>query len=133
MDSRTRFKTLVVLFTASTVLTGGAAALGWWLQGWLGLIAGVLVAGVLGDIPIAISLNRQRRLVGPEALVGRDAVVERAFVNGLGQVRLDGAIWKARLSCTHSPSPGERVRVESVDSAVLTVGPAEPESRNDRA
>jgi membrane-bound serine protease (ClpP class) len=71
-----------------------------------------------------------RRLVvrsGPRALLGRVGTV-RAVPAPLGQVQLDGALWRARLWELEEDVPvavGTPVVVEHVDGLTLTVRPAE--------
>jgi membrane-bound serine protease (ClpP class) len=71
-----------------------------------------------------------RRLVvrsGPRALVGRVATV-RTVPAPVGQVQLDGALWRARLWGLEGDEPveeGSAVVVERVDGLTLTVRPAE--------
>jgi membrane protein implicated in regulation of membrane protease activity len=54
------------------------------------------------------SVRGYRRAVGPETLVGREAVVISSC-RPVGQVRIDGEIWSAQ--CDDGASPGEAVRV----------------------
>ena len=62
---------------------------------------------------------------GWEELIGRDAEVRDAL-NPLGQVWIEGALWKARAADGDAPIPiGNRVRVESVDGLTLIVSPAD--------
>lgn len=90
-------------------------------------------AGVVGAAFLWLVLRKAlaaRRVAvrsGPERLVGRVGVV-RAVPDPVGQVFLDGALWRARcwgfeedraLSC------GDPIVVERVDGLTLTVRPAE--------
>jgi membrane-bound ClpP family serine protease len=65
---------------------------------------------------------------GPRALVGRVATV-RSVPAPVGQVRLDGELWRARLWELEEEgvpvAEGSAVVVESVDGLTLTVRPAE--------
>jgi membrane-bound serine protease (ClpP class) len=61
---------------------------------------------------------------GWEELVGKDAEV-RDPLNPVGQIYIEGALWKARVPDGEPPiSIGNRVRVESVDGLTLIVRPA---------
>jgi membrane-bound serine protease (ClpP class) len=59
---------------------------------------------------------------GWEELIGRDAEV-REPLNPVGQIRLDGALWKARVGGEGSVATGNRVKIESVDGLTLLVSP----------
>ncbi len=62
--------------------------------------------------------RRHRARVGVETLVGETAeVVTRCAP--LGQVRLQGEIWRAR--CEEGADPGEQVRVLSLEELTLVV------------
>jgi membrane-bound serine protease (ClpP class) len=70
-----------------------------------------LVTAVLGIGELFLwnrTTRRYRRAVGPETLIGREAVVVTECRPD-GQVRIDGEIWAAR--CEDGASPGETVRV----------------------
>jgi membrane protein implicated in regulation of membrane protease activity len=64
-------------------------------------------------------LSRRGKVkMGPETLVGAVAeVVTRCAP--LGQVRLEGELWRAR--CADGAEPGERVRVQALDGLTLVV------------
>jgi membrane-bound serine protease (ClpP class) len=99
-----------------------------------GAIAGAAVA--VGAIALALALLvvvkslAARRLVvrsGSRALVGRLGTV-RSVPAPLGQVQLDGALWRARAWGLEGDGPlaeGSPVVVERVDGLTLTVRPAE--------
>lgn len=93
-----------------------------WVPGPLG-IALIVVGGLveIGEAFVWWHWSRRRRAaVGPEALVGRRAVV----VLGCwpeGQVRLDGELWSAR--CDPGADPDEKVVVEAVEGLTLVVAP----------
>ena len=62
---------------------------------------------------------------GWEELIGHDAEV-RETIDPLGQVWIEGALWKARAAGDDGPfAIGNRVRVESVDGLTLIVRPAD--------
>ena len=59
---------------------------------------------------------------GPDALVGRKAVVVSAVDASGGQVRLGGDVWSARSFDDHRPiSPGESVTVVEIAGATAVV------------
>jgi membrane-bound serine protease (ClpP class) len=60
---------------------------------------------------------------GWEELIGREAEV-REPLDPVGQVWVEGALWKARVADEGAPvSPGTRVLVEKLDGLTLTVTP----------
>ena len=115
--------------TAGVVLVlSGAGAAGAAVVG-----AGVtvaLVALVLAWLLLVKSLTARRLTVrsGPRTLAGRVATV-RTVPAPVGQVHLDGALWRARmweLETEGVPvAEGSAVVVESIDGLTLTVRPAE--------
>ena len=87
--------------------------------GVLSLIAAV----VIGRKVLTAHLDEPVR-TGWEELVGMDAEV-RAPLNPVGQIYLEGALWKARVPDGDPQiGIGNRVRVESVDGLTLIVRPA---------
>ena len=76
----------------------------------------------------SLAARRLRVRSGPQALAGRVATV-RAVPTPVGQVQLDGALWRARmwdLEGEGEPvAEGSPVVVESIDGLTLTVRPAE--------
>ena len=94
----------------------------------VGLAAGV-VATVYAWIVVQKALAVSRRAVrsGAEGLIGRVGEV-RATPAPLGQVFLDGALWRARMWAWDEDAPPERgdpIVVERVDGLTLTVRRAE--------
>jgi membrane-bound serine protease (ClpP class) len=93
-----------------------------------GLVAGA-VAGVYALLVVrkALAVSRTRVRSGAEGLIGRVGEV-RAAPAPLGQVFLDGALWRARLSQLEEdvvPQRGDPIVVERVDGLTLTVRRAE--------
>ena len=85
------------------------------------LVVGVAVGlGALWSIAIgkAWQVRRSPVTVGPEQIAGALGEVRR---NGL--VFVNGELWEARTAGGEALTPGERVRVESLDGLVLTVKP----------
>jgi membrane-bound serine protease (ClpP class) len=60
---------------------------------------------------------------GPEELVG-DLGTVRVALDPLGQVFVEGALWRARTIAGARVERGERVRVDAVEGLTLTVSPA---------
>ena len=55
-------------------------------------------------------------------IIGKTAVVtERIEENGYGRVKIDGDDWKAQTADGASAEVGEKVRIESFESIILTV------------
>jgi membrane-bound ClpP family serine protease len=118
-----------VALTAGVVLAlSGAGA-----AGGAVIAAGVTVA--LAGLALAWLLMLKslaaRRLAvhsGARALIGRVATV-RTVPAPVGQVFLDGALWRARMWDLEGqgvpPAEGSAVVVESIDGLTLTVRPAE--------
>lgn len=71
-------------------------------------------------VRLAWRAQRNKQLLGPEALVGAEAIVQQPIAPR-GQVLVHGELWMAE-----SPSPvaaGERVRVRAVQGLTLLVDP----------
>lgn len=93
-----------------------------------GLVAGA-VAAVYAWVVLRKALAVSRRAVrsGAEGLIGKVGEV-RAAPAPVGQVYLDGALWRARLWAGDGdavPQRGEPIVVERVDGLTLTVRRAE--------
>ena len=69
------------------------------------------------------TVRGRRRAVGAHTMIGRHALVISPC-RPLGQVRLDGEIWKAR--CEQGASSGEMVRVTAIERLTLVVEHASP-------
>jgi membrane protein implicated in regulation of membrane protease activity len=120
---------------AATALTAGVVLA---LLGAGAADAGVVAAGVMVALVgfvaawllVAKSLAAHRLVVrsGPHALTGRVATV-RKVPAPIGQVQLDGALWRARMWGLDEEgvlvAEGSAVVVESIDGLTLTVRPAE--------
>jgi membrane protein implicated in regulation of membrane protease activity len=112
---------------ALVVAGAGAAA---------GAVIGVAVAGALAGLVLAavvmrasLKARRTRVRAGPSALLGKVGTV-RAVPSPVGQVQLDGTLWRARLweidrDRTGALAEGDPVVVDRVDGLTLTVRPAE--------
>jgi membrane-bound serine protease (ClpP class) len=89
--------------------------------------AAVLLGGLLLVVTQkVISAHRDEPVrTGWEELVGAEGDV-RTALEPVGQVFVDGALWRARGADERTPiGPGNRVRVESVDGLTLVVRPVE--------
>jgi membrane-bound serine protease (ClpP class) len=107
----------------------GGAGLGLALALAVGLAAGLVGAGYLWIVVRkALAARRARVRSGAEGLVGRVGEV-RASPAPLGQVFLDGALWRARLWSFEEEETvlerGDPIVVERVDGLTLTVRRAE--------
>jgi membrane protein implicated in regulation of membrane protease activity len=84
------------------------------------LVAAAAVVEV-GESFFWVHLSRRRRIqMGAETLIGASAAVVTEC-RPLGQVRLQGELWRAR--CELGASPGETVRIVGRDSLTLLVEP----------
>jgi membrane-bound ClpP family serine protease len=120
---------------AATALTAGVvlALSGAGAAGATVVAAGVAVA-VAGLVVVwllvvkSIAAHRLTVRSGPRALAGRVATV-RTVPAPIGQVSLDGALWRARMWDLEEEgvplAEGSAVVVESIDGLTLTVRPAE--------
>jgi membrane-bound serine protease (ClpP class) len=119
----------VAAVATGLALVVGGAGLGLALALAVGLTAGLVGAGY-GWIVVhkALAARRARVRSGAEGLVGRVGEV-RASPAPLGQVFLDGALWRARLWSFEEEEAvlerGDPIVVERVDGLTLTVRRAE--------
>jgi membrane-bound serine protease (ClpP class) len=140
---------LAVAFFAVELKLGGHGILG--VAGVIALIVGglmlfdtgssafevsvpvALAAGaVLGSLVLfavskAVAARRGPVRTGYQELLG-DVGTVRAPVDPVGQVFVDGALWRARAANGERLERGERVRVETVQGLTLTVRPDNGES-----
>lgn len=104
---------------------GGGIALGL-------LMALLLVAGGAGVLLLSVrkaaGARRRRVTAGPERLVGHLGVVRR-WREPVGDVLVDGALWRARRSWGDEQrdplNEGDPIVVERLDGLTLAVRPAE--------
>jgi membrane-bound ClpP family serine protease len=93
-----------------------------------GLVAGLVAAVyVLIVVRKALGVAHRRIRSGAEGMIGRVGEV-RAAPAPVGQVFLDGALWRARLWAGDEdavPQRGDQIVVERVDGLTLTVRRAE--------
>jgi membrane-bound serine protease (ClpP class) len=94
------------------------------------IVVGLLLGGLLAFAAKKVVDARRRPVItGWEEMVGTVGEV-RQSLDPVGQVFVEGALWRARLrdGVDGAPiPPGVRVRVESVDGLTLTVRPVEVE------
>lgn len=86
--------------------------------------AGALVGGFLAFALQRVVAAHRREPVrtGWEELIGREATV-RSPLDPVGQVFVDGALWRARAAGDEPIGRGNRVRVESVEGLTLIARP----------
>jgi membrane-bound ClpP family serine protease len=112
----------VVLALSGTGAPGAAVVAG----GVAVALAGLALAWLL--LKTSLTAHRLAVRSGPPTLIGRVATV-RSLPAPVGQVQLDGVLWRARLwDLEEEGAPvaeGSAVVVESVDGLTLTVRPAE--------
>ena len=90
----------------------------------------IVAAALLGSMTMfavskALSARHRPVKTGWEEMVGCEGEV-RVPLDPLGQVYVQGALWRARPSDPEADAPrvGDRVRVDSVDGLTLNVSPA---------
>ena len=88
------------------------------------ILSGLILAGfVVFASRKAIAAHRDQPVrTGHEELVGAVAEV-RESLDPEGQVFIQGALWRARITGGDSVQPGNRVRVKAVDGLTLEVEP----------
>ncbi|MBA2524051.1 MAG: nodulation protein NfeD [Solirubrobacterales bacterium] len=90
----------------------------------------VFVALIFGGLTVlvgqkAMAARHRPVATGQEELLGSTAEV-RTAIDPIGQVFLDGALWRARSADSSDPiGVGYRVRVEAIDGLTLSVSPLE--------
>jgi len=96
------------------------------------IAGGVISIGAFAVISRKVlAAHREPDQSGREELIGNEGEV-RVAVDPVGQVFVDGALWRARAADSAGAiSAGTRVRIESMDGLTLTVTPAsEPNKEN---
>src|SRR4051794_27653586 len=89
----------------------------------------IFAAALLGGLTMfavskAVTARHGPVSTGWEELVGMEGTV-RVPLEPMGQIFVQGALWRSRLADPNGPSPavGDRVRVDSVDGLTLSVTP----------
>ena len=92
------------------------------------VVAGALIGGFIAfAAKKVVEARRNPVMTGSEELVGAVGVV-RQPLDPMGQVFIEGALWRAEAGGDETPVPhGVRVRVESVDGLTLRVSAFERE------
>jgi membrane-bound ClpP family serine protease len=118
--------TAAIVAGLALVLSGaGAAGAAVVAASVVAALAGLALALVI--VRASLSVRRTRVRAGARALIGRVGTV-RAVPAPLGQVQLDGTLWRARLWGLDegaAVAEGDAVVVDRVDGLTLTVRPAE--------
>ena len=124
---------VMALIGAAGLVAAGVIALGDDSDSAEYIGGGLITLGVLSLITAVVvgrkvlSAHRDEPIrTGWEELIGRDAEV-RQPLDPVGQVYIEGALWKARIPDGQPPvGIGNRVRIESVDGLTLVVAPQAP-------
>ena len=115
----------VIALVAGTALavdaSGGGVAL---IVGVAAIVALAAVALLAVMARATLAASRPRALTGAEGLIGHVGVIRRAPAP-LGQVYVDGALWRARPCLDDELDVGDPVVVERVNGLVLSVRRAE--------
>ena len=89
---------------------------------WDALLIGLAAVVEIAETLFWVWLSRRGRVrMGPETLVGATAEVV-ASCRPLGQVRLQGELWRAR--CEEGADAGDTVLVRGLEGLTLLVEPA---------
>jgi membrane-bound serine protease (ClpP class) len=89
------------------------------------IVAAALLGGMtMFAVSKALAARHGPVSTGWEEMVGREGVV-RVPLEPVGQIFVQGALWRARLADAEGdpPAVGDRVRVDSVDGLTLNVAP----------
>jgi membrane-bound serine protease (ClpP class) len=89
------------------------------------IVAAALLGGMtLFAVSKAVAARHGPVSTGWEEMVGREGVV-RVPLEPVGQIFVQGALWRARLADPEADAPpvGDKVRVDSVDGLTLNVTP----------
>jgi membrane-bound serine protease (ClpP class) len=99
----------------------------------------IVAAALLGSLVLfavskALQARHRRVSTGWEEMVGLEGTV-RVPLDPVGQIFVQGALWRARLSdpSAEAPSVGDRVRVDSVDGLTLDVTPVAAHSEREES
>jgi membrane-bound serine protease (ClpP class) len=92
--------------------------------------AALITAGVISLVAALVIGKKVLRAhrdepvrTGWEELIGRDDAVVREQLDPVGQIWVEGSLWRARAGGDGPVPVGNRVRVESVDGLTLVVTP----------
>ncbi len=94
-----------------------------WLVGFVALLSGGFVIGVLGMV---VKARRRPVVSGREQLLGSEGEVLADFT-GEGTIRLQGELWRARAVV--KLTAGQRVRVTNMDGLTAIIEPVKEQKR----
>jgi membrane-bound ClpP family serine protease len=115
----------VVALVAGTAIAVDASGGGVALIAGVAAVVALAALALLGVIARAtIAAARPRAFTGAEGLIGHVGVIRRAPAP-MGQVYVDGALWRARPCLEDDLHEGDPVVVERVNGLVLSVRRAE--------
>jgi membrane-bound serine protease (ClpP class) len=90
------------------------------------IVAGVFIAGFLAlVVNKVVDARRRPVMTGWEELIGAEGVVRQAL-DPVGQVFVEGALWRGEAAEDGPIPPPARVRVEAVDGLTLRVKRVDP-------
>jgi len=93
-----------------------------WL--WVAILGGKVLFSLVAYLLLLRSAFRRRALLGPDALVGTEAVA-LSTLRPQGQILVRGEIWRAQGPTNVRIERNERVRIVAIDGRVLHVEPVE--------
>jgi membrane-bound serine protease (ClpP class) len=99
------------------------------------IVAAALLGGlVLFAVSKALQARHRHVSTGWEEMVGLEGRVRVPF-EPTGQIFVQGALWRARLSdpSAEAPAVGDRVRVDSVDGLTLSVTPVAAQTEREES
>jgi membrane protein implicated in regulation of membrane protease activity len=116
----------VICFAFGAVISAVSAALGvnFYWQLFIFALCSALAIFLVRPFIVRYAHGRgtPERVSNADAIIGREGFVSEAIVdNGFGRVAIDGDDWKAVSSDGASIGKGEKVRVSSRDSIIITV------------
>ena len=119
----------ILCFSVGALFAVFAALLGvsGWIQTLVFAIFSLLCLFFVRPVALRwLHKGEDGRLSNADALVGRiGKVSETIATDGYGRVAIDGDDWKATSVGGFEIKQGERVRVVSIDSIIITVEPVE--------
>lgn len=115
----------IICFSVGAVVSAVVAALGLNVYWQLAFFALFSVLSLFFVRPVALRFlhkNEEPRASNADALIGREGrVVETIEAQGFGRVAIDGDVWRAVTASGRDIPRGERVKVISRKSTILTV------------
>ncbi len=121
----TSFDFFVTCFAIGSLGAMVAAIVGmpFWLQIIVWAVVSVLsIMFIRPALTNIIHANGDKRLSNADALIGKEGkVIEAIVADGFGYVKIDGDEWRSVAADGQEIAKGERVKVISRDSIILTV------------